>query len=149
MSASTEALLTAARTRLLTFSPTTGTALSTALTGGLWVAQAPADVTYPYGLLRLMNRIQTEGYGGFRETGDLELVLLHKGREHEYDVEAMLDVADQAMLNWWDVTTGATWAGHRLRDMLPPAPAPMDRNVVQARWVCPYRCWLEYLTQYL
>lgn len=149
MSASTQALLTAVRTRLLSFVPLSGDPLGTILGGRLYVVQAPADAAYPYGLVRLINRVQTEGYGGYRETGDVEVLVLARPRSEQWAVEAALDACDMALLDWWDVATGAQWARHRMRDTLPAAPEPMDREVVQARWVCGYTCWLDYLTQSL
>jgi hypothetical protein len=149
MSDSTQALTTAARTRLLSFAPLSGATLDTRLGGRLYIVQAPADAVYPYGVLRLMNRMQSEGYQNVRETGDLELLLLHRGRAHQWEVEEALDVADQAMLGWWDTATGARWARHRVRDMLPAAPDPMDRELVVGRWVMGFTHWPHYLTQYL
>lgn len=149
MSTSTRALLTALRDQLLGFTPQTGTGLGDFLGDRLYIIQAPDDAVYPYGLLRLINRIETPGFGGYRETGDVELMLLHRGRGYQWDMEDALDGVDQAMLNWWAVTDGGQWTGPRVRDMLPAAPEPMDRELVQGRWVCGYRSWLTYLTQYL
>ena len=149
MSASTQALLTAIRTRLLTFVPISGATLTSRLGGRLYVVQAPATVTYPYGIVRLVNRAQTDGFGGYRETGDVEVEILSKPRSEQWVVEGALDVCDQALLEWWAAPAGLQWARHRVRDTLPVPPDPMDRDVVIGRALYGYVAWLDYLLQYV
>jgi hypothetical protein len=149
MSASTTALLTTIRTRLLDFVPADGGAtLGTRLGNRLYETQAPADTLSPYGVYRLMNRIETDGFAGMRETGDVEVMLFTRPRSEAATLDAAADVADQALLSWAQVTDGITFARFRTRDMLPPAPDPWDRELVVVRLVFPVVVWPTYRTQY-
>lgn len=156
MSASTEAMVGAILTRLLTFVPTTTTTLSSLLGGRLYYDQAPAagSVTpkYPYGVYRLMNRIETDGFSGMRESGEVELLLFGRPRGHPttglWAIERCADVADEALLDWNAISSGITFSRFRLRDTLPVPLDGMDRDLVAVRCVYPVVLWPTYRTSY-
>jgi hypothetical protein len=153
MTDSTRDIVTAIRTRLLDFSPTGGGAdLGTLLGDRLYYGQAPAAGSvaplFPYGVYRLTNRLETDGFAGMRETGDVEVLLFGRPRSTQWDVEACADLADQALLAWHHTTTGLHFSRFRTRDTLPPAPDPMDREVVLIRLLFPVVLWPTYRTQY-
>lgn len=152
MSASTEALVGLIRTRLLTFVPTTTSTLTTLLGGRLYYDQAPAagsTTLYPYATYRLINRLETDGYAGMRESGDVELLLFGKPRgTQQWTVERCADVADEALLAWRDVSAGLAFSRFRVRDSLPIPPDPMDRDLVMVRCLYPVVLWPTYRTAY-
>lgn len=154
MSASTEALVGVIRTRLLTFVPSTTTPLTTLLGGRLYYDQAPAagsvSPKYPYATYRLTNRIETDGFGGMRETGDVEVLFFGRPRGHPttglWAVERCADVADEALLSWHHTASGLAFSRHRLRDTLPLPLEGMDRDLVTIRAVFPVAFWPTYRT---
>ena len=150
MSASTEAIIVLIRARLLTFAPMGGgSTLATLLGSRLYHEQAPADATYPYAVFRLLNRVESDGFSGMRESGDVEILFLDKPRVNEFAAHAAADVADQAMLDWNDVTAGIAFSRFRARDTLPPANmSPMDRDLIIVRCLYPVVLWPTYRTQY-
>jgi len=149
MSASTTALLVTIRTRLLSFVPMGGgSTLATLLGSRLYESQAPETATFPYGVFRLTNRLETDGFAGMRESADLEVMFFDRPRSRAEALDLIADVADQALLSWAQATDGITFARFRLRDTLPPAPEPMDRELVVIRQVFPVVLWPTYRTQY-
>ena len=69
------------RTRLLSFTPAAGATLASRLGNRLFVAQAPDDATYPYGVMTLS--LSTEGaYNGDREQGIFEVTLYDRAKKH-------------------------------------------------------------------
>lgn len=153
MSASTEAIVTLIQQRLLTFVPTTTTTFSTLIGGRLYYDQAPATGSvspqFPYATYRLTNRVETDGFAGMRETGDVELLLYGKPRgTQQWTVERLADVADEAFLDWQDITAGIAFSRFRGRDTLPVPPDPMDRTVVTVRCLYPVVLWPTYRTAY-
>lgn len=153
MSATTHAIVAAIRTRLLDTNPTSGDDLSTRLGGRLYYEQAPATGSvspiFPYAVYRLTNRIETDGFAGMRETADVELLIFGRPRGvQQWVVEGCADVADEALLAWQSVTDGIAFSCFRTRDTLPPAPDPMDRDVVMVRLLFPVVLWPTYRTAY-
>lgn len=153
MTDSTYDLLALIRTRLLDFTPTSGDDLGTRLGQRLYYEQAPAAGSvapkYPYGIYRLTNRLETDGFAGMRETGDLEVQLYGRPRGTALAVvEGCADVIDQALLDWNGITDGIVFSRFRLRDTLPVPPDPMDREVVTVRLLFPVVLWPTYRTDY-
>jgi hypothetical protein len=151
MSASTQAIVTLIQQRLLSFTPSTSIALTTRLGGRLYYDQAPAagsvSPTYPYATYRLTNRIESEGYGGMRETGDVELLFYGRPRGTQlWTLEGCADVADEALLDWNDVTAGIAFSRFRVRDLLPMPLDGMDRDLVTVRCLYPVVLWPTYRT---
>lgn len=151
MSASTEAIVGLIKTRLLTFVPTTTSTLTTLLGGRLWYDQSPAagsQTLYPYATYRLTNRVETDGFAGMRETGDVEVLLFHKPRSKQWELERCADVADEAFLDWNDVSAGIAFSRFRTRDTLPVPLESMDRDLVTIRLLFPVVLWPTYRTAY-
>jgi len=154
MSASTEAIVGLIRARLLTYVPSTTTTITTLLGSRLYYDQAPAagSVTpkYPYATYRLMNRLESDGYAGMRETGDIEVLFFGRPRGHPstglWAIERCADVADEALLDWNAVSSGIAFSRFRVRDTLPLPLDGMDRDLVTLRCVYPVVLWPTYRT---
>ena len=99
MSDSTTAVITAIRTRLLNFAPTTGTKLSTSLGTRLYRNTAPTVVTYPYGVLRLQPMAGNDD-SGLEKRASLELALFHRPTGNTSALTGIADVAEQALWQW-------------------------------------------------
>ncbi len=147
--ASTQSMMTDLRNRLLTFAPMSGSTLQTSLGGRLYVVQAPDDVTYPYAVMRLVDRRQTDGYGGFRESFEIELMVFDRPRSQQWRAEGIADVATQAFLGWDLASSGLMFSRHVRRVVMPPAPSPMDRELVQIVLFVPVVAWPVMLSQYV
>jgi hypothetical protein len=137
------------RSRLLTFQPASGSTLQTTLGGRLYTVQAPDDPTYPYAVLRLVDRRQTDGYQQLRETFEIELTICDRPRSQQWRAEGIADVATQAFFDWDLATSGVMFSRHVRRVTLPPAPSPMDRELVQVMVFVPVVAWPVMLTQYV
>ena len=152
MTASTQAIVTLIQQRLLTFVPTTTSTLTTLLGGRLYYDQAPAagsvSPLYPYATYRLTNRIETDGFAGMRETGDVEVLFFHKPREKQWELERCADVADEAFLDWNYVAGGIAFSRFRTRDSLPVPLDGMDRSLITIRCLYPVALWPTYRTAY-
>ena len=145
---STQAMTVDLRNRLLNFAPASGDTLNTRLGGRLYVSQAPDNAEYPYAVMRLITRQQTDGYTGFRETSEIELAIFDRPRGQQWRAEGIADVAAQAFLMWDLRTSGLMFARHCRRLTLPPAPSPMDRELVQVMVYVPIVAWPVMFTQY-
>ena len=145
---STQAMVADLRSRLLTFQPASGATLQTTLGGRLYTVQAPDVVTYPYAVLRLVDRAQTDGYAGYRQSFEIELAVFDRPRAQQWRAEGIADVAEQAFLQWDLGSSGLLFSRHVRRLTLPPAPAPMDRELVQVMLFVPVVAWPVMLTQY-
>ena len=151
---STDNLFTQLRTRLLTFAPLAGATLMTRLGGTtlnnsrLWKDAPPDSALYPFGVMRIINRISEGRYNGEREQFDLEVILYGRPRSQAVSVEDAADVCDQAMLRYADGASGLTFSRERQRDSLPDLADPADREVVQVRLVYSAVVWPRMLTQY-
>lgn len=146
---STRSLMQDLRSRLLTFQPASGERLNESIGDRLYTSQAPDDVTYPYGVVRLMPRRQTVGDQGFREAMELEIQLFDRPRGQQWRLEAIADVVQQAFLHWQQASSGLVFAQHSRRvGPLPPAPEPMDRELVQIAVYVPIVSWPVMFTQY-
>lgn len=148
----TDLLETQLRNKLLDFVPLSGATLRARLGGGngrLWKDGAPDNAAYPFGVMRLINRLSRGEYNSERETFDLELMLYGRPRTNAAAVEDAADVADQAMLRYKDASGGAlTFSRARQRDTLPAFADPADREVVQVRLVYGLVVWSVLFTQY-
>ena len=145
---STQGMMQDLRTRLLTFEPRTGDPLSDRLTA-LYTVQAPDNVTYPYAVVRLVSRQQTEGYGGLRESFEVELSIFDRPRAQQWRAEGIADVATEAFLRWDIGSSGLMFSRHVRRVTMPPAPSPMDRELVHLVLFVPVVAWPVMLTQYV
>ncbi|KKW05435.1 MAG: hypothetical protein UY40_C0020G0012 [candidate division CPR1 bacterium GW2011_GWC1_49_13] len=135
------------RTRLLSFTPAAGATLASRLGNRLFVAQAPDDATYPYGVMTLS--LSTEGaYNGDREQGIFEVTLYDRPRSRQEALEDIADICDGALLRYADASSGLLFSRDRARASLPPAPPPLDREVCAVRLAYSIVVWPEALTQY-
>lgn len=146
---STQAMVADLRSRLLNFTPRSGSTLNTSLGGRLYTVQAPDNAEYPYAVVRLVDRRQTDGYGGLRETFELELSIFDRPRVQQWRAEGIADVAEQAFLGWSLATSGVLFSRHVRRVTMPPAPSPMDRELVHIVVYVPIVAWPVMLTQYV
>jgi hypothetical protein len=149
---STQGMMQDLRSRLLNFEPRSGDTLNTSLGGRLYTTQAPdklPDQPYPYAVVRLMDRQQTVGDQGFRTRGEIEVQIFDRPRSQQWRAEAIADVVQQAFLHWDLKTSGLMFAQHSRRvGPLPPAPAPMDRELVHIAVYVPIVAWPVMFTQY-
>jgi hypothetical protein len=145
---STQGMMQDLRSRLLTFQPRTGDRLEQSIGDRLYT-KAPDNVIYPYAVVRLMDRQQTVGDQGFRTRGEIEVQIFDRPRSQQWRAEAIADVVQQAFLHWDLKTSGLMFAQHSRRvGPLPPAPAPMDRELVQIAVYVPIVAWPVMFTQY-
>jgi hypothetical protein len=145
---STQAMTTDLRNRLLNFAPETGATLNSRLGGRLYVSQAPDEVDYPYAVIRLVDRRQTDGYAGMRESFEIELAIFDRPRGKQWQAEAIADVAQQAFLKWEVYSSGLMFSRHTRRVTMPVAPSPMDRELVHLVLFVPVVAWPVMFTQY-
>jgi hypothetical protein len=150
--ASTDLLFTQLRNRLLSFAPMGGGAtLNTRLggvaagSGRLWKDAVPDTAAYPFGVMRILNRVSENE----RERFDLEVVLYGRPRSQAVAIEDAADVADGALLNYRDPTSGLMHTHVRQRDTLPPPVDPADREIVQVRLVYTFHAYPILLSQYV
>ena len=152
---SSDNLHTQIRNQLLTFVPKGGgSTLNTALggvgtnDGRLYKSQAPDTVAYPFGVMRMINRLTGGEYNGEREAFDLEIMLFGRPRSQGKTIEDAADLFDQAMLRYRDGSSGAIFSRSRQRDTMPAPVDPADREVVQIRLAYSCKAWPLYLTKY-
>lgn len=156
--ASTQSILQEIRTRLLTFTPASGSTLATLLgsttsgsgsDGKLFLNQAPDGITGFYGVLRLYDEFQQGMDGGFLLRCQAELILYGRPRAQQGAVERMADVVQQAWL-WFDSTQvdGVLIADRTMSRMSIPYEDPADRELVAIRLLLPFRVAPQYLVQY-
>jgi hypothetical protein len=145
---STQGMMQDLRSRLLTFQPRTGDRLEQSIGDRLYT-KAPDNVIYPYAVVRLMDRQQTVGDQGFRTRGEIEVQIFDRPRSQQWRAEAIADVVQESFLHWDLKTSGLMFAQHSRRvGPLPPAPAPMDRELVQIAVYVPIVAWPVMFTQY-
>jgi hypothetical protein len=148
---STQALVSAVRTQLLDYQPPSpGTTLRARLGGGTsarcYTVEAPPDAAYPYVVLRIASRPQTPGFGGWRSVAEFEVQVWDRPRTEQWRAEGIADLIEQAALHWAVMGSGLAFSQHVRRVTLPPAPAPMDRELVGITLFLPVVVWPAYLT---
>lgn len=151
MSARTTNLTGALRTRLLTFDPAgPDTGLQVLLSGGLHTVAPPDSATYPYGILRLMNRRTGRlDDAALEEEGEVELTVVGRHRNQLVTVERCVDIAEEALLRWSTGGVGSLMIRRVVGRMtLPPFPQPANAEIVQSRIIWRYTWWPDYRTQY-
>jgi len=146
--ASTVGIWQEIRTRLLTFAPPDGSAPLIQRLGPtvprLYHVQPPDNVTYPYGVLTV--RLRADGDDGdHRLIGLVESLWYGRPRSQQPVIEAIADVACQALHKWISYTDGLTFSGHSSRDTVPPLGEPADRELVIVRTLHELVCWPQWL----
>jgi hypothetical protein len=146
------------RSRLLTFTPATGSTLATLLgsttsgagsDGKLYLNQAPDNLTGFYGVLRLIDAPQTGMDGGFLMRCTAELILYGRPRNQQSAVERMADVVQQAWLWYGDTEVNGVLITDRVINRFTiPYEEPADRELVAVRMLLPFRLAPQYLVQY-
>jgi hypothetical protein len=146
------------RTRLLSFSPVSGSSLATLLgstssgagsDGKLYLNQAPQDLTGFWGILRLIDAPQTGMDGGFLLRCTAELMLYGRPRSQQSAVERMADVAEQAWLNYsYAEISGVIITDRATNRFSVPFEEPADRELVAIRLLLPFRTTPRFLAQY-
>jgi hypothetical protein len=144
------------RDQMLTFVPKGGGATLNTTLGGtgtndgrLYKSQAPDTVNYPFGVMRLINRVTGGEYNGEREAFDVEIMLFGRPRSQGKTIEDLADQFDQAMLRYKDGSAlGLVFSRSRQRDTMPAPVDPADREVVQIRLAYSCKAWPLYLTKY-
>lgn len=144
---STAAIYAMIRDRILNFTPKSGSKLKDTLSE-LYVVQAPDNAKFPYGVMRFINTNRDGAYQGYRQTMEVEVQLFAQPRSEASALEVMADVADEAMLGWRQATSGLAFSFEGSRMSIPPAPPPLNSEVVQIRLTYPVVVWPAFLTQY-
>jgi hypothetical protein len=151
---STQVFIRTVRTRMLDYTPPAGSTLRTLLGGGedarLYTHETPADdePTYPYAVVRIASRPQTDGYGGLRSVAGIEVQVFDRPRSQLWRAEGIADRIEQSMLGWAMADTPSiVFARHVRRMTLPPAPSPMDRDLIVITLTVPVVVWPDYLLQ--
>lgn len=153
---STPVLEDTLRTRLLTHTRLSGstlaeilgTAPSSGSDGKLYKVQAPDNATYPYGVMRLMNR-RTSGDIAEREVAELEVMLFGRPRSQQATMEGAADACDEALLpRYVDASSGVVACTGRTRNTMPVFAEPADREVVQIRLVYTLIVYPQNIAQY-
>ena len=153
---STDAIVAALRTRILTTVPPGGSQSVGALVPNIYQNRPPRGVlTYPFGVLRWYNVILDPQSHGERMTGTLELNLVTRPAD-DADIatlELAADLAQGAML--WLRLADSTNTGRGLilnvagqRDTLPPPTDAVDEQTHQIRLTWGLVLWPRYLTRY-
>lgn len=154
--ASSVAILQAIRTRLLTFTPQTGSTLAVLLgtltgagsDGKLYLNAAPDTVTYPYGVLRLIGRDPDGDDGRFLQKPIAELHFYHRPRSNTAACEALADRVEEAW-HHWVATTGDIISARAIEGRVTITFSdPADRELVCVRMLLPFRVAPSYLTRY-
>lgn len=144
-----DAIMDAARLRMLTFQPGDGSdTLALRLSGGIALVAPPDDAPAPYGVLRITDMRERRSQRG-RLTIELEAQWFHRPRAMARSLERIADIADQAMSGWTVTTPGGVIAcvGHRRQTMQPLTGD--DPELIRVRDLFDLVCWPRYLTQYL
>ena len=153
---STQAVQDWLRTRLLTFpAPIGGAKVADILSDRLYWDRPPADVVYPFGLLRLSTRPGTVNLQGERLEGSLELSLIARpaGTTEVGQLNQAADLAQGALIHARvgdsaAATTGLIFVGESTRDPLPPPIDPVDEQTYQVRILWSLTLYPRWLTQY-
>lgn len=153
---STKAVQDWLRTRLLTFpAPIGGAKVQDIVGDRIYWDRPPADVGYPFGILRLSTRPGTTNFQGERLEGSLELSLIARpaGTAEVDALNQAGDLAQGALVHARvgdsaAATTGLIFVGESTRDPLPPPIEPVDEQTYQVRILWTLTLWPRYLTQY-
>jgi hypothetical protein len=144
----TSELYNLVRTRLLAFVGRDGETVGAVLGTRLFHRQAPADATYPYGVITFLDRPIDPAYNAVREVIQCELQLFDSPRERVDDIEDAADIADAALLRWRYAAIGLVFARERTRNTLPPDDDPEHRDTARVRCVYSLIAWPRLLTLY-
>jgi hypothetical protein len=109
----------------------------------------PSDTpVYPFGVLNFLPRFTDGAHHEEREAFDLELIFVHKPKSLFWELQALGDIADQAMKKWANTAGGFIGAKGRVRQTIPrpPAGSPADRDVIQELIRYPIIAWPQFLT---
>lgn len=162
--ASTADIVETIRRHLLTFQPLGGgpsvvdligtSGSSAGSDGHIFIDQAPDDLDEDS--IWLILAVQTLGPGpadgGGLRRGTLELTAYAYGRSRTRELEVIIDIVEQAWLNWMHVSDGSIIARPpfgRYTPSFEDAPSPIDREQSQVRILLPFVVNPSYLTQYL
>lgn len=146
------ATLQAIRTRLLTFSggvvaSALGTLAGAGSDGKLYIDQAPDPVSYPYGVLRIVDWRSQGDDGGFARRMQVELQLVARPRAQATALKAIADHCERALRAWSDVSAGPIVATQGLSRATVVFEEPADRDVVLERLLIPLYVHPQVLTQ--
>jgi hypothetical protein len=165
----TKGVYEAVRQRLLTFAPIGGgetadtilrryvengvTKMAPAGQARLYVFGPDDGAKYPFAYIRFLPRTTSMEHKGEREEFDVEVTCVHRPRSKFWELQALADLFDQAMLRWADPSDpagGFLGARGRIRDTIPqpPAGSPADREVVQERIRYQIISWPHFLNRY-
>ena len=145
---STIAIAQEVRAQLLGFTPIDGSpTLATALSGQLWIEDAPDDAVAPYGVLRYRELSAGGADGDIRRVAQLELMLYSRPASTRAAIRQAGDVAEQALHRWLN-STGELFVTECLVQPLPTYAAPADRELVAVRVLAQCYLYPRFLTQY-
>ena len=152
---SMDAVGLAIRDRLLTFvslshgtlASQLGTMSGAGSTGKLFLEEAPENVTYPYGVMKLggFTHLPRED-GKFGFTSLVEVLLYHYPRENVDALRKMGDTVEEAWRHWVDASIIVSMrVEERATIKFEP---PADREMVLERLLLSYYTYPSFLTQY-
>ena len=146
------------RTRLLTFTPATGTTLLVRLgstssgsgaSGKLFFDQAPDNLTGLWAVLRVIDAPMAGMDGRLMMRGTAELFLYGRPRKMQAQVESMADVCMEAWRDFvYNEIGGHFSATDVTRGGAIPYTEPADRELVAIRLLLEFRCAPMFLLQY-
>jgi hypothetical protein len=103
------------------------------LTGGrspvYVVANHEQTPVYPYLTLRL-TMVSDTGTNSYRQTANLEVMVLGKPAAQAVTVEALADLCDAALTGYTEMSSGVMCGRGRTRQTVPRFDDPADRDVV-------------------
>lgn len=141
--------------RLLAFTDDSGNTLNTRLgANGVWIGRAPDNVftsTARWIVVRKINTQSSIDFGNTAQTFDIEVMCYGRGAGAEQAVELDADLAEAALLTWFEsgASLGITWGRQSERDTLEPPPEPYDRELVTVRIAVNCLSFPKYLTNAL
>lgn len=143
---STNAFLESLRDALLTFENINGGTLADIIGDNLYRRAAPANMPFPYGVMRLSTK-RSNGFNGLRRVGTLEVQLYGRPSSQLETVSDAADLCEQAMQFYVDSSEdGLAFVNDVQRTELPEGSAPVDGETVAIRLVFTLVIWPAFLT---
>lgn len=115
-----------------------GTASGAGSDGKLYIDQAPDAVSFPYGVLRILDRSQLGDDGGYAFRLEVELHLYHRPRVQLSALRGIADLCERALRGYRDLTAGVIVSRNGLTRATILYEEPADRDLVCERLVCPF-----------
>lgn len=144
---STEQLLIAIRTRILSYVDYAAVTNDSIVAGRLYRLAAPDDVAPPYGVMALKSPQLVDGTDALKLAGDLEVQWFGRPRASQPAIEALGDRTVSALLTWRDASSGLAYIASATAESLPPFTAPADKELVQVRVLARLKAFPVFLSR--